>query len=60
MIQGKWFSPGAPLSEDALTVRRAVFGRGEDALDAESWSAVVYLEGTPAAAGRIPAGRTGR
>ena len=53
MIQGKWFSPGAPLPEDALTVRRAVFGRGEDALDAESWSAVVYLEGTPAAAGRI-------
>ena len=52
MIQGKWFSPGADLSE-ALSVRRAVFSRGRDGLDAESWNVVVYEDDVPAAAGRI-------
>ena len=40
MIQGKWFPQGADLSE-ALSVRQAVFSRGEDALDAESQNVVV-------------------
>ena len=30
-----------------------VFGRGADALDAESWNAVIYSDGVPAACGRI-------
>ena len=52
MIQGKWFPQGADLS-DALSVRQAVFARGLDDLDAEAHNAVVYLDGVPAAAGRI-------
>ena len=52
MIQGKWFAPGDPLSE-VLPVRRAVFGREADALDAESWNVLVYEDGVPVAAGRI-------
>ena len=52
MIQGKWFPQGADLA-DALSVRRAVFGRGEDGLDPEAWNVVVYLDGQPAGAGRI-------
>lgn len=53
MIQGKWFEPGAPLEDAVLPVRRAVFGRGRDALDDESWNACVYWDGRPVAAGRI-------
>ena len=52
MIQGKWFAPGADLSA-VLPVRMAVFGRGADDLDAESWNALVYLDGNPVANGRI-------
>ncbi len=52
MIQGKWFSQGADLSE-AVSVRQSVFSRGQDDLDAESWNVVVYLDGLPAAAGRL-------
>ena len=52
MIQGKWFPQGSDLS-DALRIRNVVFGRGGDALDAEAQSAVVYLDGMPAATGRI-------
>ena len=52
MIQGKWFSQGSDLSE-ALSVRAAVFSAGQDDLDAEAWNVVVYLDGVPAASGRI-------
>ena len=52
MIQGQWFAPGddiAPL----LPVRRSVFGREADPLDAESWNALVFEDDVPAASGRI-------
>ena len=52
MIQGKWFPQGSDLS-DALSVRRAVFGRDLDDLDASAQSAVVYLDDAPAASGRL-------
>ncbi len=52
MIQGKWFPQGADLS-DALDVRRGVFSRGGDELDAGAWNVVVYQDEVPAAAGRI-------
>ena len=52
MIQGKGFPQGADLS-DALAVRRAVFSRGEDGLDAGAQNVVVYQDGIPAGAGRI-------
>ena len=52
MIQGKWFPQGADLT-DVLSVRGAVFARGLDDLDAEAQNTVVYLDGVPAAAGRL-------
>ena len=52
MIQGKWFPQGSDLSE-ALAVRQSVFSRGEDALDAEAQSVVVYLDDVPAGTGRL-------
>ena len=52
VIQGKWFAPGADLS-DPVSVRSSVFGSAEDALDRESWNTVVYQDGIPAASGRI-------
>ena len=53
MIQGKWFEPGRPLDGTILPVREAVFSRGRDALDDESWNVCVYQDGIPVAAGRI-------
>ena len=52
MIQGKWLSPGSDLSS-VLPIRNAVFSRGEDSLDAVSWSVLVYQDSVPAATGRI-------
>ncbi len=52
MIEGKWFAPGAEIPE-AAAIRGAVFGRGQDALDQESWNVVVYLDGAPVATGRL-------
>lgn len=52
MVQGKWFAPGAELG-DAEEVRKSVFGTGADTLDAESWNVLVFLDGQPAACGRI-------
>ena len=46
MIQGKWFPQGSDLSE-ALSVRRAVFGRDQDPLDAEAQNVVVYQDDLP-------------
>lgn len=53
MVQGKWFSPGQDLSAGVAEIRTAVFGRGVDDLDAESWNVLVYQDSVPAAAGRI-------
>lgn len=52
MVQGKWFSPGSDLSS-IISVRKSVFGRGEDDLDASSWNVLVYQDTVPAATGRI-------
>ncbi len=52
MIQGKWFSPGADLT-DLLPVRAAVFGRSTDDLDSVSWNTLVYEDSVPVATGRI-------
>ena len=53
MIQGKWFAPGADLTASVLPVRTAVFGRGADPLDTESWNVLVYQDSVPAATGRL-------
>ncbi len=52
MIQGQWFSPGKDISS-LIPVRRAVFGRGADEMDPESWNALVYEDDVPVATGRI-------
>ena len=52
MIQGKWFEPGKPF-DAAEAIRKEVFGRGADELDAWSWNALVLNDGEPAACGRI-------
>lgn len=52
MIEGKWYPQGSDLS-DLLPVREAVFGRGMDALDAESWNVLVWQDGIPAGTGRL-------
>ena len=52
MIQGKWTAPGT-RPEDGLSVRRAVFGFGQDPLDGQSWNVTVYQDEVPAASGRL-------
>ena len=52
MVQGKWLAPGEDLSL-LLPVREAVFGRGTDVRDAESWNVLVLSDSVPAATGRI-------
>lgn len=52
MIQGQWFSPGKDIAP-LLPVRQAVFSRGADSLDGESWNALVFEDDVPAASGRI-------
>ena len=52
MIEGKWFAPGEK-SEEVLSLRQEVFGRGADILDGLSWNALIYQDGKPAATGRI-------
>ena len=52
MVEGQWFAPGAEI-ERALEIRRAVFGRGADELDALSWNVLVRYEGEDAATGRL-------
>ena len=53
MIQGKWFAPGEDLSGEVLPVRMEVFGRPCGKTDPDGWNALVYLDGRPAASGRI-------
>lgn len=52
MIEGKWYAPGTDFPE-AEAIRRAVFGRGRDALDSESWNVLVWHDGQAAATGRL-------
>jgi hypothetical protein len=52
MVEGKWFPQGADIREP-LALRRAVFGRGRDALDDEARQVVVYREGAPVGAARL-------
>ena len=52
MVRGKWFPMGSDISE-ALSIRQAVFGTGEDALDAASHQVVVYREGKPVGSARL-------
>lgn len=52
MVEGKWFPPGVPFPE-VEAIRKAVFHRGVDALDAISWNVLVWHEHQPAATGRI-------
>ena len=53
MIQGKWFAPGEDLAAEVLPVRREVFGVSGSATDPEGWNTLVYMDGRPAASGRI-------
>ena len=53
MIQGKWFAPGEDLAAEVLPVRREVFGVSGSPTDPEGWNTLVYLDGQPAASGRI-------
>jgi len=53
MIQGKWFAPGEDLSAGVAPVREAVFGTSCRRTDPEGWNTLVYLDGRPAASGRI-------
>ena len=52
MVEGKWYAPGTEFPE-AEAIRQAVFGRGRDALDNESWNVLVWHDGQPAATGRL-------
>ncbi len=52
MIQGKWLPQGGDLSQ-VLPIREAVFGRGRDALDDESWNVLVFQDEAPVAVGRL-------
>ncbi|MBR4081276.1 MAG: GNAT family N-acetyltransferase [Clostridia bacterium] len=52
MVEGKWYAPGTDFPE-AEAIRLAVFGRGRDALDDESWNVLVWHDGQPAATGRL-------
>ncbi len=52
MVEGKWFAPGAEISVP-VSIRSAVFGRGEDSLDESSWNVIVWHDGAASATGRI-------
>lgn len=52
MVQGRWFPMGADIAVP-LSVRRAVFGRGEDALDGMAQQVVVYESGEPVGSARL-------
>ena len=53
MIQGKWYAPGEDLSSDVLPVRQEVFGRSGSCTDPDGWNTAVFMDGQPAASGRI-------
>ena len=53
MIQGKWFAPGEDLAAEVLPVRLEGVGVSGSPADPECWNTLVYLDGQPAASGRI-------
>ena len=53
MIQGKWFAPGENLAAEVLPLRREIFGIAGSPTDPEGWNTLVYMDGQPAASGRI-------
>ena len=53
MIQGKWFAPGEDLAAEILPLRREIFGIAGSPTDPEGWNTLVYMDGQPAASGRI-------
>ena len=53
MIQGKWFAPGEDLAAEVLPLRREIFGIAGSPTDPEGWNTLVYMDGQPAASGRI-------
>ena len=52
MIEGKWFTQGADLTQP-LAIRLVVLGLGRDALDDEAQQVVVYREGEPVGTARL-------
>ena len=52
MIQGKWFPTGSDVSQP-LAIRRAVFGRGRDALDDWAQQVAVYAGEEPVGTARL-------
>lgn len=52
MVQGRWFGMGGDIATP-LEIRRAVFGRGQDALDAQAWQVVVYDGAAPVGTARL-------
>lgn len=52
MVQGRWFPMGTDIAVP-LAIRQRVFGRGEDALDAQSQQVVVYEGDEPVGAARL-------
>lgn len=52
MVQGRWFPMGSDITLP-LSLREAVFGRGEDALDGQAWQVVVYDAQKPVGAARL-------
>lgn len=52
MVQGKWFPVGADLSEP-LSLRKEVFGRDQDGVDAVAQQTVVYRDGKAVGAARL-------
>ena len=52
MIQGKWFPTGSDVSQP-LAIRRAVFGRGRDALDDWAQQVTVYAGEEPVGTARL-------
>ena len=53
MIQGKCFAPGEDLAAEVLPLRREIFGIAGSPTDPEGWNTLVYMDGQPAASGRI-------
>lgn len=52
MVQGRWYPMGSDIALP-LSLRRAVFDRGEDALDKHAWQVVVYDGERPVGAARL-------
>ncbi len=52
MIEGKWLEQGSDISV-ALSIRRAVLGKGRDSLDDAAQQVLVYRGGEPVGTARL-------